>query len=60
MTIQFKDRSAAEYRTKFEAIKAKADEAAERGDEVSQRSYSTMAEGWKQMMEHARRYGRGD
>ena len=58
MASQFRHRSVEEYRAKFNDMKNKATIAADRGDQAGNRTYSTLAKGWEQMIEHARRYGR--
>jgi hypothetical protein len=55
---EFKERSVQEYRAKFEAMKSKAEIAAADGDEAGRLSYHHLANGWAQMIEHAKRRGR--
>jgi hypothetical protein len=55
---EFKESSVQEYRAKFETMKIRAQDAAARGDEAGRRSYSNLASGWEQMIEHAPRFGR--
>ena len=55
MGSEFKERSASEYRKKFEEIRRRAEAASVDGDTASQRSYEKLAEGWSEMIKHAER-----
>lgn len=58
MQTKIRQRSAEEYRQKFEEMKKQAAAAADRGDDTSRRSYDKLAEGWREMVKHAERHGR--
>jgi hypothetical protein len=58
METTIRQRSAEEYRQKFEEMKRLAATAADRGDDASRRSYDKLAEGWSEMVKHAERHGR--
>ena len=55
MSLEFRARSASEYRQKFEEMRSRAESARNKGDERSRRSYEKLALGWAELIRYAER-----